>query len=324
MAHRFSWFEVSLLFVASSYSIAAFAQGYPVKPVRIIAPFPPGASTDIVGRLLAAKLTERWGQSVIVENRAGAGGVIGAAHVAKSPPDGYTLLMGSVGSLGTIGLRRNPPYDPVKDFAPITLGVRAASVLVTHPSLPVRTVKELIAFARAHPGRLNYATSGVGSPSHLGMELFNAMARVKTVHIPFKGPAEATTEILTGRSHLIIQSVVSTLPYYTAGRLRLLGTTGKSRMPDLPEIPTLGESGLPGYEVYVWYGVLAPAGTPTEIVNKLNEDIVRVLNLPEIKEKLVHKGAELATGKPAEFLEFIRADVAKWNEVIRLSGARID
>lgn len=315
---------VCLLLPLVICALPAAAQNYPLKPVRIVAPFPPGASTDIVGRLLAAKLTEKWGQSVIVENRAGAGGVIGAAYVAKAPADGYTLLMGSVGSLGTIGLRRNPPYDPVTDFAPITLGVRAASVLATHPSLPVKTVKELIAFARAHSGELNYSTSGVGSPSHLAMELFNFMARVKTVHIPFKGPAEATTELLTGRAHLAIQSVVSTLAYYTSGRLRVLATTGKARMPDLPDIPTLGEAGLPGFEVYVWYGVLAPAGTPPEIVNRLNEDIVRIFNLPDVKEKLVGKGAELATGKPADFLEFIRADVAKWNEVIRMSGARID
>jgi len=293
------------------------AQTYPVKSIRLIAPFSPGASTDVVGRLLAAKLTESWGQTVIVENRPGAGGIVGAAYVAKAPPDGYTLLMGSVGSLGTIGLRKNPPYDPVRDFAPITLGVRAASALVVHPSLPVTSVKQLIAFARAHPGELNYASSGVGSPSHLAMEFFNSLAGVQTVHIPFKGPAEATTELLTGRSHIIIQSAVSTLAHLQSGRLRVLATTGSTRMTELPAVPTMMEAGLPGYEVYVWYGVLAPAGTPPEIVTRLNHELVRIFNLPDVKAKLLAQGGELATGSPAEFTEFIRNDVAKWNKVIR-------
>jgi len=293
------------------------AQTYPVKSIRLIAPFSPGASTDVVGRLLAAKLTESWGQTVIVENRAGAGGIVGAAYVAKSPPDGYTLLMGSVGSLGTIGLRKNPPYDPVRDFAPITLGVRAASALVVHPSLPVTSVKQLIAFARAHPGELNYASSGVGSPSHLALEFFNSLAGVQTVHIPFKGPAEATTELLTGRSHIIIQSAVSTLAYLQSGRLRVLATTGSKRMTELPAVPTMIEAGLLGYEVYVWYGVLAPAGTSPDIVTRLNQELVRIFNLPDVKAKLLAQGGELATGSPAEFTEFIRNDVAKWNKVIR-------
>jgi len=295
----------------------AHAQTYPVKSIRLIAPFSPGASTDVVGRLLAAKLTESWGQTVIVENRPGAGGIVGAAYVAKAPSDGYTLLMGSVGSLGTIGLRKNPPYDPVKDFAPITLGVRAASALVVHPSLPVTNVKQLIAFARAHPGELNYASSGVGSPSHLAMEFFNTLAGVQTVHIPFKGPAEATTELLTGRSHIIIQSAVSTLAHLQSGRLRVLATTGSKRMTELPAVPTMIEAGLPGYEVYVWYGVLAPAGTSPEIVTRLNHELVRIFNLPDVKAKLLAQGGELATGSPAEFTEFIRNDVAKWNKVIR-------
>jgi len=300
----------------------AHAQAYPVKSIRLIAPFSPGASTDVVGRLLAAKLTESWSQTVIVENRPGAGGIVGAAYVAKAPPDGYTLLMGSVGSLGTIGLRKNPPYDPVKDFAPITLGVRAASALVVHPSLPVTSVKQLIAFARAHPGELNYASSGVGSPSHLAMEFFNTLAGVQTVHIPFKGPAEATTELLTGCSHIIIQSAVSTLAHLQSGRLRVLATTGGKRMTELPAVPTMIEAGLPGYEVYVWYGVLAPAGTSPEIVTRLNQELVRIFNLPDVKAKLLAQGGELATGSPADFTEFIRNDVAKWNKVIR--AAKMD
>ena len=302
----------------------AGAQTYPSKPIRIIAPFSAGASTDIVGRLLALKLTESWGQPVVLENRPGAGGSTGAAYVAKAAPDGYTLMIGSVGSMGTVGLRRNLSYDPVKDFAPITLGVRAASVLAIHPSLPVSTVKQLIAFARARPGELNFASAGYGAPSHLAMELFNTMARVKTVHIPFRGPAESTTELLTGRSHMAIQSVVSTLTFYRSGRLRVLATTGKARMTELPEVPTMSEAGLTGYEVYVWYGVVAPAGTPQDIVTKLNRELVRIFNLPDVKSKLLAQGGELATGSPADFADFIRGDVARWNEVIKASGAQID
>ena len=316
--------SAALTAFALLFTVCVQAQSYPVKPIRIIAPFSPGASTDIVGRLIAAKLTESWGQSVLVENRPGAGGVVGATFVAKAPPDGYTLLMGSVGSLGTIGLRKNPPYDPVKDFAPITLGVRAASALVVHPSLPVTNVKQLIAFTRAHPGELNYASSGVGSPSHLAMEFFNSLAGIKTVHIPFKGPAEATTETLTGRTHIIIQSAVSTLQHLKSGRLRALATTGSTRMTELPNVPTMKEAGMPGYEVYVWYGVLAPAGTPQEIVTRLNHELVRIFNLPDIKAKLLAQGGELATGSAAEFLEFIRNDVAKWNKVIRTANIELE
>jgi tripartite-type tricarboxylate transporter receptor subunit TctC len=303
----------------------AFAQtsttgAYPSKPIKLVAPFSPGASTDIVGRLLATKLTESWGQPVLVENRTGAGGSIGAAYVAKSPPDGYTLLMGSVGSIGTIGLRKNPPYDPVKDFAPITLGVRAASVFAAHPSIPATTVKQLIAIARSRAGALNYSSAGVGAPSHLAMELFNSMARVRTVHVPYKGPTEAITDLLTGRVELSIQSVFSTLAHYKSGRLRVLATTGRTRMTELPEVPTMSEAALPGYEVYVWYGVMAPAGTPAEIVARLNQELVRIFNLPDIKAKLLAQGGELATGSSEDFADFIRKDVAKWNKVIRDSG----
>lgn len=303
----------------------AAGQSYPAKPIKLVAPFSPGASTDIVGRLLAAKLTERWGQQAFVENRAGAGGTIGATYVARSAPDGYTLLMGSVGSIGTAsGLRKDLAYDPISDFAPIVLGVRAASVLAVHPSVPVRTVKDLVAFAKARPGQLNYSSSGIGAPSHLAMELFNHLAGVKIVHIPYKGPAEASTELITGRVHMGIQSVVSTLAYYRSGRVRVLATTGRERMRELPDSPTMIEAGLPGYEVYVWYGVMAPAGTSKDIVEKLNKELVRIFNLPDVKNKLLAQGGDLATGTPEEFAEFIRADVAKWKKVIELAGVRVE
>lgn len=314
---------LALLLASPAYAqipSAASGQAYPAKPIKIVAPFSPGASTDIVGRLLASKLTESWGQPVLVENRPGAGGSIGAAYAAKSAPDGYTLLMGSVGSIGTIGLRKNAQYDPVKDFAPITLGVRAASVLAAHPSIPATTVKQLIAIARSRPGELNYSSSGIGAPSHLAMEQFNSMARVKTVHVPYKGPSEAMTDLLTGRVEVSIQSVLSTLTHYRSGRLRVIATTGRSRMTELPEVPTMSEAGLPGYEVYVWYGVMAPAGTPADIVTKLNQELVRIFNLPDVKARLLAQGGELATGSPEAFADFIRKDVAKWNKVIRDAG----
>lgn len=304
---------------------SAAAQGYPAKPIKLVAPFSPGASTDIVGRLLAAKLAESWGQPVFVENRAGAGGTVGATYVARSAADGYTLLMGSVGSIGTAsGLRKDLAYDPIKDFAPIVLGVRAASVLAVHPSVPVRTVKDLVAFAKTRPGQLNYSSSGIGAPSHLAMELFNHTAGVRIVHIPYKGPAEASTELVTGRVHMGIQSVLSTLGYYRSGKVRVLATTGRERMRELPDSPTMIEAGLPGYEVYVWYGVMAPAGTPKDIVEKLNKELLRIFNLPDIKNKLLAQGGDLATGTPDEFAEFIRADVTKWKKVIELAGVRVE
>ena len=295
----------------------AHAQTYPVKSIRLIAPFSPGASTDVVGRLLAAKLTESWGQTVIVENRPGAGGIVGAAYVAKAPPDGYTLLMGSVGSLGTIGLRKNPPYDPVKDFAPITLGVRAASALVVHPSLPVTNVKQLIAFARAHPASSITRRPAWARPATSRWSFSIRWPACRPCTSRSKGRRKRRPNFLTGRSHIIIQSAVSTLAHLQSGRLRVLATTGSKRMTELPAVPTMIEAGLAGYEVYVWYGVLAPAGTSPEIVTRLNHELVRIFNLPDVKAKLLAQGGELATGSPAEFTEFIRNDVAKWNKVIR-------
>jgi tripartite-type tricarboxylate transporter receptor subunit TctC len=235
-----------LALLASWVAAAAIAQPYPSKPIKIIAPFSPGASTDIVGRLLAAKLSESWGQSVFVENRAGAGGTIGATVAARSPADGYTLLMGSVASIGTAaGLYKNLPYDPIKDFAPITLGVRAASVLAVHPSLPVKSVKELIAFAKTRPNQLNYSSSGSGSPGHLAMELFNTMAGVRTTHIAYRGPAEALNDLIGGQVQLSIQSVVSALPFVNSGKLRALATSGRERLRELSQLPDDQRSGPP-------------------------------------------------------------------------------
>jgi tripartite-type tricarboxylate transporter receptor subunit TctC len=318
-----------LALVASAITQGARAQGtastYPQRPVRMIVPFSPGAATDIVGRMLGQKLTEIWGQPLIVENRVGAGGTIGGAYAAKATPDGYTLFMGSVGSLGTSsGLYKNLPYDPVKDFAPITLALRAASVLIIHPTVGAGSVKELIALLKAKPGGYNYSSSGNGSPSHLAVELFKSMAGVQAAHIPYKGPSEAVTDLLAGQVQMSITSVVSVMAFVRSGKLRGLATTGRNRMAELPDLPTMIEAGLPGYEVYVWYGVLAPAGTPRDIVQKLNVDLVRVLNLPDVRSKLLAQGGEVATGTPEAFHEFLKADVARWNQVIRTSGATVN
>jgi len=321
-----------LTVLCASAALAAVAGGalgqsgsYPQRPIRIIVPFSPGASTDIVGRMLATRLTEAWGQPVVIENRVGAGGTIGGAYAAKATPDGYTLFMGSVGSLGTSsGLYKNLPYDPVRDFAPITLAVRAASVFILHPSIPATSVRELTAVLRAKPGGLNYSSSGNGSPSHLAVELYKSMAGVQATHVPYKGPAEALTDLISGQVQFSIQSVVSAMPFVKSGKLRPLATTGRTRMPELPELPTMIEAGLPGYEVYVWYGVLAPAGTPRDIVLRLNAELVRILNLADVRSRLLAQGGELATGTPEAFHDFIKADVARWNAVIKASGATVN
>jgi tripartite-type tricarboxylate transporter receptor subunit TctC len=329
--HRAALRLTSVLLTASALAVAAQPAGgaqsasFPQRAIRIIVPFSPGASTDIVGRMLAAKLSEALGQPVVVENRVGAGGTIGGAFAAKATPDGHTLFMGSVGSLGTSsGLYRNLPYDPVKDFAPITLAVRSASVLLVHPSITATSVKELVAQFKAKAGGYNYSSSGNGSPSHLAMELFKSMTGVAATHVPYKGPAEAMNDLLSGQVQLSITSVVGVMHFVRSGRLRALATTGRTRMAELPDLPTMIEAGVPGYEVYVWYGVLAPAGTPRDIVLKLNAELVRILNLPDVKSKLLAQGGELATCTPEEFHEFIKTDVARWNHVIKISGTRVN
>ena len=305
-------------------SVVHGASSYPSKPVRIVVPFPPGATTDVLGRLLAVKLSETWGQPVVVENRGGAGGTIGAAYAAKAAPDGYTLFIGSVGSLGTSsGLYPNLPYDPVKDFAPITLAVRAASVLVVHPAMAVNTTREFIDYLKANGAATSYASSGNGSPSHLAAELFKSMAGVKAVHIPYKG-VEGFNDLAAGRIQFFIGSVTSSMPVIKLGKVKPIATTGSSRISELPALPTVAESGIPGYEVYVWYGLLAPAGAARDIITQLNRQLIETLNLREIKASISAQGGEVATSTPEEFAKFIRNEVSRWNRVIKLSGAKID
>jgi tripartite-type tricarboxylate transporter receptor subunit TctC len=302
--------------------VPANAQNYPVKPVRLVVPSSPGGGTDITARIIAPKLTERLGQQVIVENRAGAGTMIGTEAVAKSAPDGYTLLMG----LSTLAINpamyKKVPFDPVRDFAPISQVIAAPNMLVVHPSIPAKTVKELIAFARARPGQLNYASAGHGTNPHLSMELFLSMTGLKVVHIPYKGLAPGIVDLLAGHVTLATATMLTGLPHVKSGRLRLLGTTGAKRAAVLPDQPTVAEAGVPGYEASQWYGVLAPAGTSKEIITRLNAEIVRILQAPDMREKLAADGTDPVGNSPDEFARYIKAELTKWGKVARDAGIK--
>jgi tripartite-type tricarboxylate transporter receptor subunit TctC len=320
MLHR--WFLGVLLALVAAL---ACAQTYPTKPIRLVVPFPPGGATDILARDVAQKLTEAWGQSVIVDNRPGAGGNIGSELVAKSSPDGYTLEMGTVGTHAiNASLYAKMPYDHVKDFTPVILVAGVPNVLVVNPALPANSVAELIAYAKANPGKLNFASSGNGTSIHLSGELFKVMAGVQITHIPYKGSAPALQDLLGGQVQMMFDNLPPSLPQIKAGKLRALAVTSLTRAPALPDVPTLSESGLPGFEASSWFGILAPAGTPAPIVAKLNAEIAKWLATPEAKEKLAKQGANAAGGTPDDFAKHIAAETAKWAKVVKDSGAKID
>jgi len=314
-----------LLLVTCLVAAAAGAQSYPAKPIRLLVPFPPGAGADVVARTLAQKVTEGLGVQVIVDNRGGAGGTLGAAIASRAAPDGYTLMMGSIASLGTAqGLFKDLPYDPLKDFTPVTLAARSPSGFLTSLNLPAKSVKEVIVLAKGQPGKLNYSSSGGGSPSHLGMELFKGMAGVSLVHIPYRGPAEALNALVMNEAQVEIQSMLSATPFIQGGRLRLLATTGVKRMTEYPDVPTVSEAAVPGYAVYTWFGVVAPAGVPKPILARLHTVLVQALTSPEMRKQFANQGAEVVANTPAEFNAFLREEVVKWNKVISDSGARVD
>ena len=302
---------------------AADAQSWPSKPIRIISPYPPAGANDLLARIIAPKLSEQLGQPVVVENRAGATGNIGAELVAKAPADGYTLLMGQAGNLTiNISLMAKMPFDPVRDFSPVTLVASTPNVLVVHPSLPVRTVKDLIALAKAKPGQINYATSGIGSPGHLAAELLNKSAGIRLVHIPYKGAAPALLDVVAGNAHLYFTSAVSAQPFIPSGRLRLVAVASAKRSPSLPEVPTVAEAGFPEFDVSSWWGVVAPASTPREVVMRLQVEIHRVIALPEIRTKLAEQGLDIATNTPEQFAAYIKSETAKWAKLIREVGVK--
>jgi tripartite-type tricarboxylate transporter receptor subunit TctC len=301
----------------------AAAQDYPNRVIRIVVPFPPGGATDVVTRIVAQKLTEQLGRQVVTDNRGGAGGIVGAEFVAKAPPDGYTLVMGTSGTHAiNVSLYPKLSYDPAKDFAPVTRTALLPSMIVVHPSVPVKNVRELIALANKNPGQLTYASSG--SAQYLTGALFVSMAEIDMVHVPYKGGGQAMPAQLGGEIALSFATVVSSLPHVASGRLRGLAVTSAQRTPAAPEFPTVAESGLPGYEAVSWYGVLAPAGTPREVVARLNSETVRALKLPDVRQLLLAQGAEPVSESPAQFAELIKLDIAKWREVVKTSGAKAD
>jgi tripartite-type tricarboxylate transporter receptor subunit TctC len=312
-------------------SLAAFAPAfaqttaYPVKPMRLVVPFPAGGTTDILARAAAQKLSDALGQQMFVDNRPGAGGNIGSELVAKSPPDGYTLEMGTVGTHAiNASLYQRMPYDHIKDFAPIVLVAGVPNVLVVHPSLPVNSVSELIAYAKANPGKINFASSGAGTSIHLCGELFKTMTGVSITHVPYKGSAPALTDLVGGTVQIMFDNLPSSLAFIKAGKLRALAVTTATRAAALPDVPTMAEAGVPGFEASSWFGMLAPAGTPREIVNRINSEVNRWLDSPEAREKLAAQGAIAAGGSPEDFAAHIAAETTKWSRVVRESGAKVD
>jgi tripartite-type tricarboxylate transporter receptor subunit TctC len=302
---------------------AAHAQpAYPHKPIRLVVPFPPGGGTDILARLLGQKAGEMLSQQIIIDNRGGAGGTIGTDIAAKAPPDGYTLILVSGSHAINPGLYQKLPYDSVNDFAPITQIATSPGILVVNPSLPVKSVKELIALARARPGQINYASAGSGTPPHLAGELFKVMAKIDMVHVPYKGNAPAFTDVIGGQVSLIFPTMPSAMPFIKSGKLRPIAVTSAKRSPAAADIPTIAESGLPGYEATSWYGILAPALTPERIVARLHEVLVSVIGAPDMKDKLATQGLDPVANAPQEFAAVIKSEIAKWAKVVKASGAK--
>jgi len=301
------------------------AQSYPVKPVRLVIAFAAGGPGDTAGRLVAPKLSELWGQQVIIDNRGGANSIVGSELVARSAPDGYTLLLVSAGFAINVSMYPKLPYDTLKDFSPITPITAGPSMLVVHPSVPARDLKALIALAKAKPGQMVYASSGVGAPgSHLGMELLKTMVGIDVVHVPYKSMAPGLTDLVGGQVHMAIPTINVTLPHVRAGRLRAMGVTALTRSPAAPDIPTIAEQGLAGYEANNFYGLFGPGGLSPEIANKIAADVAKVVNLPELQTKVAALGMEPRASTPAEFQAYVRSEIVKWAKVVKASGARVE
>ena len=298
----------------------AGAQAYPSRALRIVVPSSAGSGADFSARLIAQPLGERLGQQIVVENRAGAATMIGTEVVVKSPPDGYTVLLG-VGTLATSpSMYKKVPYDAQRDLAPITQIATVANVLVVHPSLPVRSVKDLVALAKTRPGEIAFASSGTGTNPHLSMELFLFMTGTRMLHVPYKGPTPGMIDLLAGRVSAMSTSITASLPHVRAGRLRMLGVTTAKRAAAMPDVPTIAEGGVAGYEAVQWWGLLVPAATPAEIVARLHKDAVSVLTAPDIRERFVREGMDVVAGAPQEFAAYIRAETAKWTKIVKAAG----
>lgn len=306
-------------------STGVVAQSFPTKPIRIIAPFPPGGTSDTIARILGQKLTEAWKFQTLVDNRGGVAGSLGAAIAAKSPPDGYTLLVGNVGPVAiNHNIYRNVGYDPIRDFAPITLAVSAPQIVVVHPSVPAKTFREFTALVKAHKGKINYGSSGPGSLSHLSVELFKQMTRTDILHVPFKGSALITIALLSGEVDVVFSDMAVVLPHVNAGKLRALAVTSAKPTPLVPGVPSIAESGVPGFAMVAWWGVLAPAGTPQPIITQLNTELVRILQLPDVKKSFAALGVDNIFSTPEEFAKLIQAEVVQYAKLIKDVGLKME
>ncbi|OGA51270.1 MAG: hypothetical protein A3G24_02180 [Betaproteobacteria bacterium RIFCSPLOWO2_12_FULL_62_13] len=312
---------VALLAAAGGH---ASAQGYPAGPIRMIVPFPAGGGVDTMGRILGQKLADSIGKSIIIENRGGANGNIGTGIAAKAPNDGYTLLLTGAGLVTNPSLYSEVPFDPVKDFDPISLIALAPNILVVHPSLPPKSVAQLVALAKTRPGEVHYSSAGSGSTPHLAAELFKIMAQVNLLHVPYKVSGPALTGVLSVEVGIMFPAAIFAVPHVTVGRLRALAVTSASRLPAAPELPTIAESGLKGYESSQWYGVLAPAGTPDDMLNLLNSRIVKIMQAADMKQQLIKAGSVAVGSTRGEFAAHVRTEIVKWAKVIKQSGARVD
>ena len=315
-----------VLFLLALPCGTALSQAYPTRPVRMMVGFPPGGGTDVVARIISPRLSENLGQPVVIENRPGATGTVAAAMVAKSPADGYTIMMGHV-SVNAIApsLFPNLQYDVAKDFAPITLAASVPHFVAVHPSVPVNSVSELIAYAKARPGKLSFPSAGNGSTPHLAGEIFKSMAGVNLVHVPYKGTGQSMQDLLAGQHQVAFDTAPASAGYVRSGRMRVLGVSSAKRVPEYPDVPTVAEAGVPGYEVTTWYGVFAPGGTPAAIVNRLHADITNAMQAPDTRTRLAGAGADgTITRSPEEFAAMVRADVARYAKIIKDAGLKID
>ena len=321
----FNGYAAAAGFCAALFAADAPAQSYPAKPIRLVVGFPAGGPTDIVSRTIAPRMSEALGQQILVDNRGGAGGVIATEQVTKAPPDGHTLLMGTIGGIAVaMSLIPNRGYDTLRDLAPVTQAVTVTNLLVVHPSVPARNVKELLAIARSKPGRLNYASSGNGTVTHLAGELFKLMGKADITHVPFKGGAPALTALISGEVDLSYENSLVVTPHVKAGKVKALAVTGKKRSQLMPELPTIAESGLPGYDASGWYGLFVPAATPKAVVTRLNQEAVKALRLPEVVKTLSSQGAEPVASTPEEFGAFVRSEIDKWANLVKVAKMKMD
>ncbi len=315
----------AIALAAATLSLGAAAQAYPTKPITIVVPFSAGGTTDILARLVGQYLTTELGQPVVVDNKAGAGGNIGGALAAKAPADGYTLFMGTVGTHAiNAALYKKMPFDHVKDFAPLSRVANVPNLLVAHPSQPFKTVPEMIAYAKANPGKINFGSPGNGASPHLSGELFKSMAKVELTHIPYKGSAPAVSDLLGNQIAIMFDNLPSVIPHVRSGKLRAIAISTAKRSPELPDVPTIAEAGVPGYEAVSWFGLFAPAATPKPVLDKLSTALSKVLANPEVQKKISAQGGETVNETPAQFAAFIRSETTKWGKVVKESGATVD